>query len=261
MGIGNEIRKVVREFEPISLKEVNRASLLSRKDCKYIFSVDLVPQVLRDVVSFYRILEIGGLRSHIYQTTYYDTPSLDMYMMHHNGRVNRHKVRMRKYWTSDDMFLEVKKKNAKGVTVKNRVQTNGEKQVIMSSEEEFLESYTPYERKAIEPVLENSFYRISMVDREQSERVTLDYNLWFSSMISDDSMELSGIAIAEVKYQGQLTGSPMHGALRNAGVVPRRFSKYCTGMAMLHPEIKQNLFKEKVRMVRKINDSHKIPTT
>jgi hypothetical protein len=199
------------------------------------------------------------MRAHIYQTTYYDTPSLDMYLMHHNGRVNRHKVRIRKYWTSDDMYLEVKKKDARGITVKNRVQTNGEGRTVLSAEEEFLESYTPYDREDIEPVLENSFYRITLVNKDQSERITLDHNLWFSSMISEKSMELSGIAIAEIKYQGQLSGSVMHAALRKAGVVPRRFSKYCTGMAMLHPDIKQNLFKEKVRLVRKINQQTNNP--
>ena len=83
----------------------------------------------------------------------------------------------------------------------------------------------------------------------------IDYHIWFSNMNSDESLELPGIAIAEIKYQEHLSGSPMHLALRRAGITPKRFSKYCIGMAMLNPELKQNLFKEKIRLVNKINCS------
>jgi len=105
-------------------------------------------------------------------------------------------------------------------------------------------------------VLENSFNRITLVSSDQTERITLDYNLWFSNLLTDHSIEIPGISIAEIKYGSHLTGSPFHAALRRRKVVPRRFSKYCIGMAMLNPELKQNLFKEKVRYVKKINENY-----
>ncbi len=94
------------------------------------------------------------------------------------------------------------------------------------------------------------------VNETQTERITLDYQLWFSSTISEDSIEVPGVAIAEIKYGDHLAGSSFHAALRGEKIIPHRISKYCIGMAMLNPDLKQNLFKEKVRHVRKINNHY-----
>jgi hypothetical protein len=256
MSIASSVHSTLKEFNGISLEEVEKASLMRRKDSKYVFSVMHVPQLLEEASRYYRILEIETFRSHNYQTFYFDTSDLDMYFMHHSGRVNRHKIRFRKYGSSDIMFLEVKEKNAKGVTIKNRMRSENSTASILSREEEFLSQFTPYEDEKMIPVLENSFNRITLVSPDQSERITLDYDLGFSSLETEESVEIPGIAIAEIKYTDHLSGSPFHASLRKAGIVSRPFSKYCIGMAMLHPELKQNLFKEKVRYVRKINDKY-----
>ncbi|MEN8157307.1 MAG: polyphosphate polymerase domain-containing protein [Bacteroidota bacterium] len=248
--------EILSSFSTISLKEVQAASLMRRKDSKYMFSFSHFPGLLEAVSKHYHILEIEGNRTHHYQTFYYDTPCLDMYMMHHSGRVNRHKIRFRKYGSNDAVFLEVKKKNARGVTIKNRMQTKNGKAAIMSKEEEFLSSYTPYEDLVMTPVLENSFNRITLVHPDQTERITLDYKLWFSSLTHEKSLEIPGVSIAEIKYSQHLSGSLFHAALRSAKITPRRFSKYCIGMAMLNPGLKQNLFKEKVRYLNKINNQY-----
>ena len=240
----------------ISLKEVQKASLMRRKDSKYVFDVRLLPSLLEKVSADYRVMEIEGVRAQSYQTSYYDSPGFDMYFKHHRGLVNRHKIRFRRYGTSNDMFLEVKRKNAKGVTVKNRMETENGEMSIQSSEEEFLKEYTPFLCDKIIPVLENSFNRITLVNATQTERITLDFNLWFSSTITDHSMEVPGVAIAEIKYGDHLAGSKFHAALRDVKIIPGRISKYCIGMAILNPDLKQNLFKEKVRKVRKINNNY-----
>ncbi len=205
---------------------------MRRKDSKYLFSVDHLPYLLEEASKHYSILEIEHLRTHNYQTIYYDTPGKDMYLTHHRGIVNRHKIRFRRYGTSNAVFLEVKKKDSKGVTVKNRMKTGNGEAAILSGEEEFLSIYTPYDNKEVFPVLENSFNRITLVSSDQTERITLDYNLWFSNLVSDLSIEIPGISIAEIKYGTHLTGSPFHAALRSQHVIPRRFSKYCIGMAI-----------------------------
>lgn len=256
MNIVNEIESDIAGIGSISLEEVLKASLMRRKDSKYVFDVRLLPALLKDVSTQYRILEIKGVRSQNYQTFYYDTPELDMYHMHHRGRVNRNKVRFRKYGSSHDMFLEVKRKDAKGVTVKNRMETGNSEVSIRSSEEEFLAEFIPSHYDKIIPVLENSFNRITLVNETQTERITLDYKLWFSSNLSECSIEVPGVAIAEIKYGTHLSGSVFNSALRKARVTPRRISKYCIGMAMLHPDLKQNLFKQKVRYLHKINNHH-----
>ena len=256
MSIVSKIEAVVSGIGEISLEEVQKASLMRRKDSKYVFDLRLLPELLEEIRASYRVLEIKGVRSQNYQTFYYDTPELNMYHMHHRGMVNRHKVRFRKYGSSNLMFLEVKQKNGKGVTVKNRMESGNGELVIKSTEEEFLAEFTPSHCRNIVPVLENSFNRVTLVNETQTERITLDYNLWFSSTLSEESIEVPGVAIAEIKYGDQLAGSIFHAALRKAKITPRRISKYCIGMAMLHPDLKQNLFKQKVRRLKRINNEH-----
>lgn len=256
MSTSSKITAVLAEMQGISLEEVLKASLMRRKDSKYIFDVALLPALLDKVSSHYRVLDIQEVRAQEYQTYYYDTPDLDMYHMHHRGLVNRHKVRFRRYGTSNDMFLEVKKKNGKGVTVKNRMKTGNGVVAIKSTEEEFLSEFIPSHYDNIEGVLENSFNRITLVNDEQTERITLDYKLTFRSTVSKNRIEMPGVAIAEIKYSRLLAGSHFHTVLRESGIVPRRISKYCIGMALLNPELKQNLFKQKVRQFQNINRKH-----
>jgi len=256
MSIGDSIEMVLSGFSSISLEQLQQAELMRRKDAKYLYSVLHIPGILRLLEKEYRVLEVDGKRAQNYQTFYYDTLDLDMYYMHHRGMVNRNKIRFRKYVSSDAVFLEVKKKNSKGVTIKNRKQTDSADAVILSKEEEFLTYYTPYENDKILPVLENSFKRITLVGPDHSERITIDYQLWFSSPLSENSIELPGISIAEIKYQDRIAGFPFHAALRRHHILPSRFSKYCIGMALLNPGLKQNLFKEKIRRVCQLNSQY-----
>ncbi len=250
------IEEILADFPSISLGEVQKASLMRRKDNKYIYSFLHLPAILSKVKNEYRVLEISGYRSHNYLTCYYDTPDLEMYHMHHRGMVNRHKVRFRKYTSSNLHFLEVKKKNAKGITIKNRVRTDGMDASILTREEEFLLTYSPYGHNGMNPAMENSFNRITLVSHNQKERITLDYNLLFLSKLSDHRIELPGISIAEIKFEHLLSGSPFNAALRHSHITSRRFSKYTIGMAMLNGELKQNRFKEKVLRVQKINSHY-----
>jgi len=256
MSTGSNFDTILMQFEAISLKEVNKASLMRRKDNKYLFSFQQLPELLEMVSKDYRVLEIDGSRSQHYHTRYFDTDGRDMYHRHHRGLANRHKVRIRRYGSGDLHFLEVKKKNAKGITSKKRVQTTGMDHDVIMKEEEFLLSCSPYEGSGIDLTMENDFKRITLVSHTQTERVTLDYSLKFSCEDREDQLDLPGIAIAEIKFENHLSGSALHAALRKFRIKPRRFSKYAIGMALLHPGLKQNRFKSRVRKVHQINESY-----
>lgn len=255
MSTAGNIESILEKYSSISLKEVQKASLMRRKDSKFIFSFSHLPAILESVEKEYRVLEIDNLRSHHYRTHYYDTPGLEMYHMHHRGKANRHKVRFRRYTTSDLHFLEIKRKDAKGITNKNRVKTEGMEAAILTTEEEFLLSFSPYRSENMVPVLENQFHRITLVSQDQKERITLDYGLKFFSLQSDLQLDLPGISIAEIKYENQLAGSIFNAALRKVHISPQRFSKYAIGAALLDTELKQNRFKERVRKVHRINNN------
>jgi hypothetical protein len=255
MSTGSDFDSILNNFKGISLEEVDRASLMRRKDNKYIFSFRHLPDLLEMIRDDYRVLEIDGTRSQFYHTRYFDTDSHEMYHNHHRGLATRHKVRIRRYGSGDLHFLEVKRKNAKGITTKKRVQTSGMEHDILMAEEAFLASYSPYKGSGMAPAMENDFQRITLVDREQTERVTLDFNLQFTSYESGEKLDLPGVAIAEIKFEDHLSGSTLHAAMRTFHIRPRRFSKYAIGMALLNPGLKQNRFKNKVRKVHQINES------
>jgi hypothetical protein len=256
MSIVDRIEEKLTGFRMINLDELKQAELMRRKDAKFLYSMLHIPAILHSLGTDYRVLEVDGRRAQYYQTFYYDTLDLDMYHMHHRGLVNRHKIRFRRYGSNDAVFLEVKKKNAKGMTIKNRKRTESADAVILSREEEFLTYYTPYKNQRILPVLENSFKRITLVSPDQAERITIDYQLWFSDPLSENSLELPGISIAEIKFRDRIAASPFYAALRGHHIAPSRFSKYCIGMALLNPRLKQNLFKEKILRIRKLNEQY-----
>jgi len=253
MSIQTELEEILAGFNSIGLDEVQKASLLRRKDSKFVFCIDKLPAILKELQDDYDVLEIEGKRFQCYQTTYHDTSDLAMYHRHHRGLVNRHKIRFRKYDSTDLVFLEVKKKDSKGVTTKKRLKIENGDCTILSKEEEFLSSCTPFGNRKVDPVLNNVFERITLVHRGQEERITLDYHLSFSTPGKEDALDIHGIAIGEIKYQNRLSSSVFVKVLKNNKIFPRRFSKYCTGMAMMNPDLKQNMFKQRVDVVNKLN--------
>ena len=108
MSSENEIKSILAGYEGISLDEVNKASLMRRKDKKYLFGVKHLSVLLDLVKKDYRVLDIDGHRAQHYHTCYFDTDKVEMYHKHHRGMANRHKVRIRRYGASDLHFLEVK---------------------------------------------------------------------------------------------------------------------------------------------------------
>ena len=51
---------------------------------------------------------------------------MTLYHDHHNGKLNRYKVRRRRYIDTDTEFLEVKLKNNKKRTIKSRIKLSGQ---------------------------------------------------------------------------------------------------------------------------------------
>jgi hypothetical protein len=166
MSLENKIHDSVLMYEPISLSEMDDVRLMRRVDAKYVFSVDKLPGLLEKALKQFRMVEIEGFREQIYETTYFDTPDFDMYHIHHNGKLNRHKIRLRKYIYSKQKFLEVKRKNNKGETIKNRIPKSPKTDAIGSSDDlVFLNHYTPYNLAELTPVLGNRFIRLTLVNK------------------------------------------------------------------------------------------------
>ena len=115
------VADIVKSFEPISLAQMESVKLMNRIDTKYAVSRAALPAILEAAKADYYVQEIDGKRIATYDTMYYDTESLDMYVRHHDRQLVRQKIRIRQYVDSDLTFLEIKRKNNKGRTKKKRI--------------------------------------------------------------------------------------------------------------------------------------------
>ena len=112
---------LLRSLDPISLEEtVDQAALLHRLDTKYLANDDAVTDLLERIGSSFRVLEIDGERAFGYHSRYLDSPDLQSFRWHVQGRRRRFKARVRHYLDSGERLLEVKTRGSRGETVKFR---------------------------------------------------------------------------------------------------------------------------------------------
>jgi hypothetical protein len=244
-----DINHIISKFTPISLHEIDEVKLMSRIDRKYWFHISKLQQVLEQTLSEYYILEIDGQRLMDYQTTYFDTTGNSMYLKHHNGKMNRHKIRQRKYVSTNSGFLEVKFKTNKKITIKNRVEAVFEKDSFLPAEIKFIKKETPYLCENLVPVLNNKFKRLTLIHKDKLDRCTIDISPVFWN--DNNAVNIYDLVIFELKRGNSLKASPIVEILRNLKIRQRGMSKYCTGRAMLESELKQNAFKSRIRFLNK----------
>jgi len=134
----NLISKYTSSFSPISLEEMDGVKLMNRTDTKFTFSISVLPELFQNLSPFYNVLEIDNKRIHEYKSLYFDTKKRKFYYDHHNQRVNRFKVRFREYVDSGLTFLEVKRKNNKGKTIKKRLKVKDIVTSIKSEQQEYI---------------------------------------------------------------------------------------------------------------------------
>jgi hypothetical protein len=249
-----ELTTALSKLTPISLKEMDRVKLQNRTDTKFVFNADILPTILTEIVPYYSILEIKEKRTNSYKTLYFDTPDLLSYIRHHNEKANRIKVRFRKYIESELNYLEVKFKNNKSRTIKARTKTKDIETDLSDFSKQFVKdnSYSFFGDQEIIPVLWNSFTRLTLVHKTANERLTIDLNLSFKSFSDNREENIPHIIIAEVKQEKASSNSHFIKAIRKQHVRQSSMSKYCVGSALLHKELKQNNFKERILNIKKI---------
>jgi hypothetical protein len=252
----NSLSDLFAGFDPIPLEEMDNVKLMNRVDTKFVLNVEHLPFLMNKALDHYRIVEIDGQRISPYSTIYFDTDNVDMYIMHHNGKLNRFKIRMRSYVNSQISFLEIKRKNNKGRTSKKRVEIHSEQFQSMAFSDEdklFITAKTPYQPTGLKPQIQNFFQRITLVDKNMTERVTLDTGLVYRNLGNGIDTSVDGLVIVEMKQDGACK-SYFREYLNELNILPGSMSKYCLGMVLLNPNLKNNRFKKKLRTINKITD-------
>lgn len=240
----------ISAFDPIHLDEMNATALMNRVDTKFVITLDQLLQLLPELQKHYRILEVEGVRLPQYESEYYDSEGLDFYIDHHRKKVDRFKVRFRKYVESDLSFLEVKHKN-KGRTDKQRIMVKDLPGVMSEEHSDFVRS-TGVNQEQLNYILTNKFHRITLVAKEHVERLTFDLNLEFNG--NNTTKVMSNLVVAELKQERLSRRSPFYKIVKSMLIRPYRISKYCIGVIELYGKenVKYNRFKKKLLKLNKL---------
>lgn len=244
-----DLEDVLRQFNKIDLKGLEDVKLLNRIDLKYIFHVNELLQLLRSIKEDYFLLEINDLFKFDYETIYYDSPNFHFYHAHHNGKLNRFKIRRRNYLYNNQSFFEIKQK-IKGVrTQKFRVEKSGDGNNLSEIEQEMLNiSRAP--KILLEEKLRVFYTRITLAAKSANERITIDLGVSFCN--EKEKKNLDDLIILEVKQNAMHRNSAAMHFLKSKRIRPLSVSKYAIGVALTDRNIKKNSFKSKILQINKL---------
>lgn len=244
--------QILLQLDSISLEEMEKVRLMNRIDTKYVTSVENISRLLGMAHEFYLIQEIAGGRNMPYYTKYFDTAAAKMYYDHERGKKSRRKIRIRRYEGSIPLaFMEIKDKNNKGRTKKKRVVI--ENQEFLEPYAEFISSHSEFSLMELTERIENRFNRITLVNKEMTERITIDTGIRFRNLINAEKAFLPSLAVVEWKRDRLAGASMMQKILHHLHLNPGGFSKYVIGMALTDPTLRRNRIKPKLLQINKIH--------
>ena len=245
---------VWHDMPTITLDEMRSVKLMNRIDTKYVLSEKEVLQLLqRTLEAGYRVQIIDGVRACRYLTLYYDTPEREMFVVHHNRKLTRQKLRTRTYLESGTTFFEIKNKSNRGRTKKRRTEIKAEELTCFAENaeaRELLTSNSHYTTDELTPALITSFCRITLVNPTLTERSTIDLELSYEDARTGNKAHIERMAIVEIKQDGN-TASELKLMLRDMHIAPLKVSKYCLGTTLTVDGIKHNRFKAKIQQINK----------
>ncbi|MDH6358346.1 polyphosphate polymerase domain-containing protein [Parabacteroides sp. PF5-9] len=224
---------------------------MNRIDTKYLIRRDVLYKLLWEMKDRYYVQEINGHRVSLYHTTYLDTENIAMYLAHQSGRRPREKIRLRSYIDTGQTFLEIKDKNNKGRTRKTRIPIEDINQLQTADVQGFITEKSHFSPGDIFPRLKNSFYRITLVNVEMTERLTIDLDIRFLNVYTQQACKIEELVIVELKQDGNYT-SYAKKILSQHQIRPASISKYCLGSILTDDTIKYNRFKKKIRYINKL---------
>ncbi|MBL0189969.1 MAG: polyphosphate polymerase domain-containing protein [Saprospiraceae bacterium] len=243
-------------FAKISLDDAREKASNGRLDVKYLCHCDNLPSFLEILASDYRILTIDGEQIFDYESRYFDTPDFHLFYEHQIGKYNRKKIRIRRYLATNEVWVEVKKK-IKGIkTEKIRHKTDLEE--MAGSMPPNLPNSIEHELKDcsnLNPVLDVNYKRITLVNLELNQRITIDLELTFYH--ESKKLCLEDLAIIEFKFLPKNAPTLKDSTLKRTGLFKSKFSKYCVGLGLL-ASVKQNLLAPEFYLCEKLKNKHHV---
>jgi len=234
------VKRGVGDLAPITLDGINViAELQTRVDRKYIVTPHQTATLIAELPPTVRVLDIDGSREFAYKSVYFDSDDFKLYLDTAHRRRQRYKVRSRTYVGSETTMLEVKTRGGRSTTVKHRLDYSvADAERLTSRGRAFVEESVSRAGAAdgLRPTLTTRYRRSTFVDTDSGTRLTCDWGLlctdWQSRSVTP------GFVVLESKSTGG--ASLFDRWLWNTGVRPAPLSKFCTGLAALHPELPAN---------------------
>ena len=260
MTTDSQLSAIVEAMPPITLEEMAGIRLMKRTDSKFVTNRDRLARLLELAAGHYYSQEVAGQRVSRYRTVYFDdTEQHRFFSMHQCSRKPRTKIRARTYEDSGISFLEIKRKNNHGRTSKKRIGISSIESVKERGEGvAFVRECTGLNLDEISPTLGNRFKRITLVNREKTERLTIDFGLSFDNFETGCEAEMPNVVIIELKRDGRVP-SPVLPLLRRLRIRPSGFSKYCIGSCLTNGRLKRNRFKKRLIRIRKAVEAEAQP--
>jgi hypothetical protein len=236
------------EFGTVSLDDMNgRAALLDRMENKYLLRSEAFSEVLADMRGASHILAIDGRRIFTYETIYFDTADFQSYYQHLQDKRRRFKIRTRRYVESDLCFFEVKLKGVRGRTVKKRMTISLDQHGRVTPEgtrfirDIFDSVYGERFEAPYFPRLAMLYQRLTLVGTEKPERVTVDFGFQFAGAGDARAAAPADLVIVEVKSERGYGAADR--LMREHRVRGGSCSKYCVGLNLVRPHLRNNRFK------------------
>lgn len=247
-----DLETLLTSIDQHSLEDQKRSSLMNRIDTKYVLPATMLPIILSVLSDEYTVLSENNKQIFNYETTYFDTKKREFYLAHHNGKLNRYKVRYRRYVESNRSYMEVKFKNNKGRTIKDRISLN---QISPAQTEinQFINLCLEKKFSPLEKSLHVNYKRITLMNKYRQERLTIDIDIGFQSENNGNIRTLPNIIIAELKRETNNDASYFSKLVKSYNHAPLSFSKYCMGCALTgESNLKSNRFKPLISQLNKI---------
>lgn len=245
---------LVDSFKTISLGDLDKMKLLGRFDSKFVFHRSKLESLINQMNADYHVLKIKNQTVFHYESTYLDTDDFKLYLMHHNGKPERIKVRWRKYTDIQKIFFEVKRKTSRKKTEKIRTEESAVLPELNQAQSELIASLG-YQDYCLKPKITISYDRITIVSKSENIKVTLDMNIRFGNRV--ETKEIPLLVVAEVKSRRITPNCFFIKTIKKMGIRQRSFSKYATGTAILEL-VKHNAFKPELLLITKINNERNV---
>lgn len=245
------MEELLKNMKSITLEEMSGVKLMNRIDTKFLTTVPVLNDLLELTTEDFMVQETNETRIAPYYTRYFDTEDARMFYDHQRGKKSRRKIRIREYVGSGvSPFLEIKDKNNKGRTKKKRVPMADSPDILYYSE--FIGKHSEFTAEKLQARIENYFNRITLVNKELSERITIDTSIKFHNFVSDREISLPELVIIEWKRDGMSAKSHLKPLLQVLRIKESGFSKYVIGTALTDPSLSRNRLKPRLHQLDKL---------